>query len=387
MSLNWNKKYLTIAAYALIVICLSSIFLGTIFRLSDFKSKMGEIVAVFQPFIIGGVMAYLLNFILIFYENKILKWQLIKPHRKTLIRGSSIFLTYLTLGISAYLFLRFISPQLSKGITNFVEEFPDYIVQLTDFIDEQLKKLNLTPNQVNYMNERLAEVIENFVQFIKNIVPILLGNIVVLASSVWNVILGIIVSMYLLSDKEGFLVASKKLMIAFFKNRQTQYVFKLTQRANDIFGKFLVGTLIDSAVVGILTLVLLYIFKIPYAILIAFLVGVSNVIPFFGPFIGAVPSAIIIFFVSPIKAWWFLMIILIIQQVDGNIIAPKILGDSIGLSPFWVLFSTLIFGNLFGIIGMVVGVPVFAFIHSIVLELIETRLKRKSLSANVEDHL
>jgi len=386
MGLNWNRKYTTIAAYILIVICLSLLFMNFITRITEIKASLDQKGSVFIPFLIGGVIAYLLNFVLKFYETKILKVSRRLRTKRKLMRGCAIFLTYFSVGIIGYAFLYFIFPQLSEGITNFIEDFPDYTAQLTDFINGQLKRLNLAPEHVSYINERLAIIIESFVQVIKNIVPILLKNIVVLASSVWNVVIGIIVSIYLLGDKERFLGLTKKLIMALFNKKNAHRIIELAQRANWIFGRFLAGTVIDSVVVAVLTLVLLFVFKIPYAVLVAFLVGISNVIPFFGPFIGAVPSAIMIFFVSPIKALWFIIIIIVIQQVDGNIIAPKILGESIGLTPFWVLFSTLIFGNLFGIIGMIIGVPLFAFIYSIVKDVLEARLIRKSLSTDTEHY-
>ena len=387
MHFNWNRKYTTIAIYTLIVICLSLLFMNVVARVTEIKTSMDQKASVLTPFLMGGAIAYLLNFILVFFETKILNTYRLLNHKKKLRRGIGIFLTYITVGSVVYAFLYFIFPQLSVGITNFIEEFPDYTAQLTGFINEQLKRLNLASEHVRDINERVESGIEVFVQFIKNIVPILFKNIVVLASSIWNVVIGIVISIYLLGDKERFLGMSNKFMMSIFSKKTANRISELAKRANWIFGRFLAGTVIDSMVVAVLTLVLLFIFKIPYAILVAFLVGISNIIPFFGPFIGAVPSTIIIFFVSPIKALWFIVIILIIQQVDGNIIAPKVLGESIGLSPFWVLFSTLVFGNLFGIIGMILGVPVFAFIYSIVKDVLETRLKRKSLPIETEHYI
>jgi Predicted permease len=149
------------------------------------------------------------------------------------------------------------------------------------------------------------------------------------------------------------------------------------KRADDIFGRFLVGKIIDSTIIAILTYIVLTVTKMPYSLLISFIVGVTNIIPFFGPFIGAIPSFFIILFVSPIKALWFLVIILIIQQLDGNVIGPKILGDTLGISAFWILFSLLISGEIFGFIGLVIGVPLFVFVYSIVKDNVEKRLQKQ----------
>jgi predicted PurR-regulated permease PerM len=193
--------------------------------------------------------------------------------------------------------------------------------------------------------------------------------------------------MYLLIDKERFLALSKKTTRALFSETRANRIIELANRGNNIFGKFLSGKILDSFIIGVLTFVVITIFKMPYTILISFIVGITNIIPFFGPFIGAIPSAIIILFVSPIKALWFLVIILIIQQIDGNIIGPKILGDSLGISAFWILFSLLVTGKLFGLLGMIIGVPLFVFIYSIIKEIVEGRLKKKGLPYKTDEYM
>ena len=164
-------------------------------------------------------------------------------------------------------------------------------------------------------------------------------------------------------------------------------IFELTHRTNEIFGKFLSGKIIDSAIIGVLSFVVFSIFKIPYTLLISVIIGVTNIIPFFGPFIGAIPSFIIILFVSPTKALIFLILIFIIQQIDGNIIGPKILGDSIGISAFWILFAILVAGEFMGLVGMIIGVPVFAIIYSVIKEDVEYKLKNKDLPTETKDYM
>ena len=169
--------------------------------------------------------------------------------------------------------------------------------------------------------------------------------------------------------------------------KKANTILLLTQRVNFTFSKYIGGMILDSIIIGIFISIILSILKFPYALLIGTIVGCTNVIPFFGPFIGAIPSAIILLFVSPIQALWFLVIILITQQIDGNIIAPKILGDTIGISPFWVLFAILVAGELFGLVGAVIGVPMFAVIYSIIKELVESRLKDKGFPSETENYL
>jgi predicted PurR-regulated permease PerM len=191
----------------------------------------------------------------------------------------------------------------------------------------------------------------------------------------------------MLIDKEKFAASSKKVVYALFSNKSANKIVELAHRTNDTFGKFLSGKIIDSVIIGILTFIILTITKMPFTILVSVIVGITNIIPFFGPFIGAIPSFIIIIFVSPVKALWFLVIILIIQQLDGNVIGPKILGDSIGISAFWILFSILVAGKLLGLVGMMIGVPLFAIVYSIIKEIIDAKLDKKGLSKNPKDYM
>ena len=206
------------------------------------------------------------------------------------------------------------------------------------------------------------------------------------ASSVWNIVIGLIVSIYLLIDKEKFCALSKKITCAVFNEKNASIAIDLAHRSNDTFGKFLSGKIIDSAIIGVLTFIILTIFKMPYTILISVIIGITNIIPFFGPFFGAIPSFVIIMFVSPIKALWFLLIIFVIQQLDGNIIGPTILGQSTGIGSIWVLFSILIFGDLFGFVGMIIGVPTFAVIYYLISKYVFKKLAARDMEDVVEDY-
>ena len=237
------------------------------------------------------------------------------------------------------------------------------------------------------INDKLTEITNWVLQLVTNLLPIIGGIVMAFASSVWNIILGIIISVYLLVDKEKFFALGKKVVVALFNDKHANIILNLANRTNLTFGKFIGGKIIDSAIIGVLTFIILTIFKMPYSLLISVIIGITNIIPFFGPFIGAIPSAIIILFISPIKAVWFGVIILVIQQIDGNIIGPKILGDSIGISAFWILFAILVAGKLFGLVGMIIGVPMFALIYSIVKDVIEIRLSKKGLPTDTTEYL
>ena len=387
MKIDWNKKYTTISVYAFLVICASIIFFSIIGEIDAFTTKLGWVVSTLQPFIIGFVMSYLFNFILVFYEEKVLVFDLVKNLKKKSKRGISIVLTYLTVFFIIALFMQFVLPQLVDSIAGLVNDVPTYVSNATKLIEELTRNLDANNEYVGMAMEKWNEIVTYTINVVTNVLPIL-GNVLkVVASSIWNIVLGIIISVYLLIDKEYFFAINRKITCALFSDKMASRIFELTHRTNEIFGKFLSGKIIDSAIIGVLSFVVFSIFKIPYTLLISVIIGVTNIIPFFGPFIGAIPSFIIILFVSPTKALIFLILIFIIQQIDGNIIGPKILGDSIGISAFWILFAILVAGEFMGLVGMIIGVPVFAIIYSVIKEDVEYKLKNKDLPTETKDYM
>jgi predicted PurR-regulated permease PerM len=200
--------------------------------------------------------------------------------------------------------------------------------------------------------------------------------------TIFNVIVGFIVSVYVLMTKETFIGQLKKIIYAIFRPKYGNVVMEVIHKADDVFGGFFIGKIIDSLIIGCLCFVGMYILRMPYTVLISVIIGVTNIIPIFGPYIGAIPSAILIFLVNPVKGIYFIIFVLILQQVDGNIIGPKILGDTTGLSPFWVIFAILLFGGSFGVAGMLFGVPVFAVIYYVIKRIVEHILRIRRLPDN-----
>lgn len=389
MKIDWNNKYTTIATYAFIVACSVIIFYLSISQLGMVINKISGAIGILQPFIMGFSIAYLLNFVLKFYENKVFeyKWTRKLKMKSKSKRGLGILFTYITAALVVYLFIKFVLPQLLDSIIGLINDVPMYINETTKFIDNLLLNLNIEEQYLHLINDNFNDFINYIVKLCTNLIPVLGGFLTTIASSIWNIILGIIISIYLLIDKEKFCALSKKIIYALLPKGPANKTIEITHMSNDTFGKFLVGKIVDSAIIGILTFVILTICKMPYTILISVIVGITNIIPFFGPFIGAIPSVIIILFVSPIKALWFLVIIFVIQQLDGNIIGPKILGDSIGISAFWILFSILVAGKFLGLVGMIIGVPLFAVVYAIIKELVEERLRKKGLKVKTEDYI
>ena len=322
-----------------------------------------------------------------FYEEKVLKEKYIKKVKLKSKRGLAITLSYVTAFLIIGMVVKFLLPQVLDSILGLINDIPTYINNTTKFVNEIIMDLNIEEQYSKTLIDNINNVINYTIKFITNLIPALGGFVARLASSIWNVILGIIVSVYLLIDKEKLCALSKKVTYGLLPESYANSIIKLVHKSNYTFGRFLIGKIIDSLIIGILTFIILAIFKMPYTILVSVIVGITNIIPFFGPFIGAIPSFIIILFVSPVQALWFLLIIFIIQQLDGNVIGPKILGDTIGISAFWILFSILVAGKVLGIIGMIIGVPLFAIFYSIVKGFIEGRLRNKGLKTETKDYM
>ena len=386
MKIDWNKKYNTIAVYTFIVAASIILFYLGISQIGAVTSYIDKIFIILQPFIIGFAIAYLLGFLLKVYERNLKKIKTYRHLKLKYQRIISLILTYLTAILLIVLFLQFVLPQLIESIVGLVNNIPTYISNLNKVSNYLFKKFDVKKEQMDIINEKLKDLIDTIINIGTNLLPVI-GNIIAsFASSIWNIAIGAIVSIYLLIDKENMCAGVKKVVYAILPKKGAEKVILITHKSNETFGKFLSGKILDSAIIGILAYIVLKICNMPYTLLISVVIGITNIIPFFGPFIGAVPSFIIILFVSPEKALWFLLIVFILQQVDGNIIGPKILGDSIGISAFWILFSIMVAGEILGFVGMVIGVPLFAVIYSLFKDFINEKLKSKGLKTDIKEY-
>jgi len=381
VKIDWNRKYSTIAVYAFLVIASSILFFLIISGLDGFLNAIGRYMSILYPFIYGFVIAYVINFLVVFADKWLSKTALGKPELRRRKEVLSLILGYFASAAFIALFLAFILPQLIASITGLVMELPKYITNISNLIEDLNNRYTLDPRVVTFLQERWDELSVSLNNLVKEILPATVGFIRSTATSIWNVFLGIVVSLYLLSDKRKFLATGKKVLYGVLAPRHA-----LLTRTQTIFSKFLVGKVLDSLIIGIIAFVCLSLFKMPYTELVSFIIGVTNIIPFFGPFIGAIPSFIIILFVSPVKALWFLLFIFLLQQLDGNYIGPKILGESLGISSFWILFSILVAGKFLGVMGLIVGVPIFVLVYSIVKEYVELKLEAKGLPVTTDQY-
>lgn len=382
MNSNNKKNYIywMFAIFGAIALNVALFFL--IFRFKEFGGVIGKIMAILKPMIYGAAIAYLLKPVCNTYEHKLnehLPSKLKKMSKVLAITGSM-----LTMCIIVYLLLIIIIPQVVNSVTSLINTLPDKLNYAASWLEETLKEDTVVANYIteNYimLKDKAIEWMSNeLIPNMQNIQNILAGVGIQIWNSVMflkNLLIGLIIAVYLLASRKKFAVQGKMVLYSIVKTKWADKILTELKYADNTFVGFINGKILDSAIIGGICYVCCLIFKFPNAMLVSVIVGVTNIIPFFGPFIGAIPSAILIFIESPLKSLWFLIFIVVLQQVDGNIIGPKILGNSTGLSSFWVLFSILVFGGLWGFVGMVIGVPLFAVIYDIAKKLVFCGLKR-----------
>lgn len=376
-----------------VVIAASIIFYFALLRLPAISGVFKEIFHVLKPIVYGLGIAYLLNPIVKFVEahlEPVLKKKLSKPKQiHALARGAGIFAAVAVLLLVIIALFNMMIPELYRSIRDMVVTVPSQLNQMVDTIMEMNTK-NTTLNQLltNILKEA-TEYIQNWMRTdLLTQINVVMSNLTVgvinIVSEFLNVVIGIIVSIYVLFSKEKFASQCKKGVYAIFKPSHANMILHLTIKSNEIFGGFIIGKIIDSVIIGVLCFIGLSVLNMPYTLLVSVIVGVTNVIPFFGPYIGAIPSAILIMLSDPKMGIYFIIFVLVLQQLDGNIIGPKILGDSTGLSAFWVVFAILLGGGLFGFVGMILGVPTFAVIYYIVNMLVNHRLEKKRLPTDTD---
>mgnify|MGYP001042206349 FL=1 len=380
MKLYTNKRYNTIALYAVLVIAINVLIVVAVFKFGTILQILSALIRVLMPLIWGLVIAFLMNPIMVRLENLFANKIAKNPVRKKTLRFASVT-------ISAIVFLGIVSGIISVIVPEFIKSFNEIINNFSGFVTNTQRWINKLlrnyPQIESFISDKLVEFgtdLTKLQPMLENILSGAWGFVTI----VKNFVLGFIVSVYLLFSKETLIAQTKKILFALFKKPFCEKVLRLSSQANSVFSSFLSGQIIDSFIVGILCFIGLTIIDMPYNVLISVIVGVTNVIPFFGPFIGAVPSGLLILLVEPRKIIWFLLFIFILQQFDGNILCPKILGGSTGLPAFWVMISLFVGGGLFGFAGMILAVPTFALIYSLTRESVESKLKKKKLPVSTQ---
>ncbi|SKB71379.1 Predicted PurR-regulated permease PerM [Lachnospiraceae bacterium] len=388
-----NVKWGVTAFY---VIVASILFTFALFNYPIFFGWIGAILKVLTPIIYGLLIAYVLSPVINWFDNVIFPPVCKKlnlspgPRGKRRLRYLSILLTILMLFCMLSFFISLIIPSLISSVTSIVNNIPTYVNHVIEFTN---KKFDDNPEIAAYINSYSDTLTDWSNNFITNVMPhlnqlissISIG-IIRSVSFIWNLVIGLILALYILAKKEHFTAQARKVIFAMTKNGSPFEILDELSQVNNTFNKYIVSSIVDSLIIGVICFAACVILRIPYPTLIAVVVGVTNIIPFFGPFLGAVPCAIIILMVKPLSAITFLIMVLILQQCDGNIIKPRLFGESTGLPGFWVIVAILVGGGLFGVPGMYLGTPVLSLIYMAIKKNINSRLREKGLPIDTKQY-
>ena len=395
---KWDKKYLYWGMTAFCVIAASIFFYMALRYLPDIGKWIGGVAKILSPFIWGLVISYLLMPLMRSMEKNIFRplslriFKKSKKHTgKRLARNLSVFMSIMVFLAIIVALVYLILPQLYSSIDTIVKNSPTYLGNLAKWVENLLKDYpeieQYALNLINNANTNIMKWLEEKVlPELGSLLTNLTAGVYYALKGIYNLIIGIIVSIYILGNIEGFSASARRLTYSLFSLATAEKIRESVAFIDKTFMGFINGKLLDSAIIGLICYIVCAILNMPYALLVSVIVGVTNIIPFFGPFIGAVPSAIIILMVNPMKCLIFIIFIVVLQQVDGNIIGPKILGSSIGINGFWVMFSIILGAGLFGFWGMLLGVPVFVVIYTTINNLIVRKLKSDDLPFDVEEY-
>ena len=385
--LRWGlTAFLTVAA----ILALYDIVLGE-HRIAGYLGVLGAIVT---PVVYGGAIAYLLAPIVDFLERTVLSpWARSgqeKRKQKAWVRVVSVLLTLVIVLGAVALLLYFLISDVAANITQLSQNVALYIQVVQEWLQGMDGSLPLPPeimDKVEALYERGIEALNDVTAVgVPEMLATLSGGVLGVFSFLGNLVVGIVIAAYMMGMKETLAAQGKKIICAVFEREYVDWIMAAVHYADKVFGGFIRGNIIVSTLIGIVCFIALQIMGVPYAPLLAVLLGVTNMIPFFGPFLGAIPSAILIFLIDPIKSLEFIIFILVLQQLDGNIITPKILGDSTGLASLWVIISVLVGGGLFGPIGMLLGCPAFALLYALIRLGVGKGLERRKLPVPTDDY-
>ena len=392
---SWNH-YFKIGFTVFLTVAASITFFFLLYRWEEISELADVIMTSAQPIIIGLMLTYLLMPVKNFIEKPVLDFLLSKKMKeekaKGLARLIAIIGALIFLFIVIAILIAMMVPALVTSVVGLWDTMPGYVESFIEWIEQtgigNTKFVAFIGNTLKSITGELqnwakTELFPLAQQYIAQIT----SGVFVVIKTVLNFLIGIIVVVYVMTIEETLIGQSKKIVYALFPAKKGNVIIDTVRKSNKIFGGFVIGKIIDSAIIGVIAYIGCLLMGTPSAFLVAFIIGVTNVIPFFGPFIGAVPSVLLVLIQSPIHGLYLVIFILILQQVDGNIIGPKILGEQTGLASFWVLFSILVAGGLFGFFGMLLGVPVFAVIYYISQQIIIYRMHKKNLPTDTEKYV
>ena len=425
MKINWNKKYTTVAVYALLVIFLSVLFVVFVFKFDSFKQTFSWVGSIGAPVIAGVIIAFILNPLMMWLETKMFgKFKETRPKRqnivvrklrhsavkdkavvKTLakhsapiekrIRRRKIIARAVSLTLTFIIFLAILTgiavaivPNVSNSVVSLAENMGGYIDKVNNWVQNVFENkpeiMNSIFKEIKSFEDIISKLAEQLQPMAGNILENVSGFVGNLLVGFKNFVLGFIIAMYLLFSKERLMAQMKKVVCAFMKPDRAEVFLNTCSKSNKIFKMYIISNLVDSLIILVFMMIGMFAMGMPYQMLIAVVCAITNLVPFFGPFIGAIPCGLLILLVDPTKVIWFVIFVLVLQQLDGNVIKPLLFGETMGLPAIWVLISITVGGALFKIPGMLLGAPVFAVFYMIFADLVKRRLNRKNLPGETD---
>ena len=380
----FREKVKIVSRYIFLVVVGIILLTFAMYQYPKLQSLLDSLNSILAPIYYGIAIAYLLD-PLSKSIRKRLSPAFKKYHRgEKLAKGLAITLSMIIGILIVTVLIWLIIPSLVDSITVIVEEMPKQVQSFIDWLESKAKGESALMENLSMVVTRASAAVEDWLRTdlittVGDVVTAITTGVIDAVMFIFNLLIGVVVAIYVMVDKEKFLGQSKKLIYTLFKPETGDTIIDTARHGHKIFGGFLYGKILDSAIVGVITFIVLTILRTPYSLLVSVIVGITNIIPFFGPFIGGIPSAILILLADPLQGLYFIIFIIIMQQIDGNIIGPKILGNTTGISEFWVTFALLLFGGIFGFLGMIIGVPAFAVVYYAVVQFMNKKLIRKGL--------
>jgi predicted PurR-regulated permease PerM len=366
-------------------ILLGTYLIALYFILLNIKSVLstfGSIIGILKPFIIAFCMAFILNLPMTFFENKV--FNLLDNQKsgyaRKLKRPLSILTTFITvIGLVIALAL-FVIPELISSISTLLNAVPDYVRSFEKLINQYISSTEILQNAYDTLMTTWKELLTIVGGLLTTSLTSILTTTISITSGVVNFVLSIVLTIYMLASKETLLYHSKKILYAFVFKPLADKIIRVIRLSNTTFSKFITGQCIEAVILGILCFIGMNIFSMPYSLLVSVLIGVTALIPVFGAFIGTIPSVFLILLINPMQALWFIVFILCLQQFEGNVIYPKVVGNSVGLPAIWVMLAMLVGGSTLGLIGMLIGIPVFSVAYQLIREYTNKRLDSKQIN-------
>lgn len=353
-------------------------------NLSNILGFLGNFLSIIKPFIIGLGIAFTTNLLVKLYENNLMPILDKKNKLSKYKRSLSITLSILTLLILFWTLLVFVLPQFADSIKILVDSIPIYMKSLEEFVTPYVSSTEILNTLWEKLITAWQDVLQYVGQFLGQSISGIINTTFTITSGIFNLIISFVIAIYMLASKEQLILHMKKVIYAVFNKKIAEKIMDVGRISNVTFAKFIGGQCIEAVIIGVLCFFGMLIFRMPYPMLISVIIGATNIIPIFGPLIGTVPSAFILLMVDPKKALAFIIFVVILQQLESNLIYPRVVGGSIGLSAIWVLFAITIGGGFFGLIGMLLGVPTVAVIYKLVKDSINERLRKKEVK--IEDN-